>query len=566
MSEQKKCKNCGEEFEISDEDLEFYQKMTIETGDKRFSIPSPTFCPSCRSQRRLAYRNDRTLYKGKCAMTGEEAITMFNPERGYTIYEAKSWWSDKWDPLTFGIDYDESKSVFEQYKELQKKVPRFNLFNVDSENCDYVNYAPHCKNCYLLFGSWFNENCYYGQTLNECKDSFDSTFLDKSELCYGCIDSDSSYSAIHCQNCSNTRESVLCFDCHDVSNCLYCYNLKNKQYHINNKPATKEEYEAERKKLSSYLYLKQKEVEFAEEVKNVVLHKFYVGLNNENVSGNFIFNCKNTKRSFSVYRNEDVAYCARMLEGKDSYDFDGGGKSELTLENMSNDFSYLSIGCTTCEHMKGTHYSDLCFNCENCFGCVGLRKKQYCILNKQYTKDEYEKLLAQIIERMISDGEWGEFPPVKNSPFALNETMAQEYFPITKEEAVSKGYNWQEIQLESDSSHSKEEIPDDIKDVDVSILQKVLTCEESGRSFKIIPHELDYLKKMGLPIPRLHPDERHNLRMQKRNPRQLWKRQCMCEETGHNHQGKCPKEFETTYAPDRKEKVYCEVCYQKSII
>ena len=87
---------------------------------------------------------------------------MYNPEYGFTVYDQEEWWSDKWDPLEYGRNFNFDRSFFEQFSELQKEVPRFNVFNKDSINCDYVNYAPHNKNCYLLFGSWFSENCMYG--------------------------------------------------------------------------------------------------------------------------------------------------------------------------------------------------------------------------------------------------------------------------------------------------------------------------------------------------------------------------------------------------------------------
>ena len=555
MADIKNCKQCSKQFALDDDDLSFYKKMTVKIAEKEFIIPSPTLCPTCRSQRRLAFRNDRSLYKSKSDLSGADLITMYNPDYGYKVYEYKEWWSDLWNPLDSGIDFDPNKSFFAQYKDLQLKVPRFNLFNADTENCDYVNYAPHCKNCYLLFGSWFNENCHYGQTLSESKDSLDCAFLVKSELCYECIDTNDSYNAMYCQNCDTTRESVLCYDCRDVKNCLYCYNLRNKEYYIGNLPASKEEYEAEREKLKSFSYLGQKRKEFAHKVKDSAKHRCYTGTNNDNVSGNFIFNCKNTKRCFSTYNDENIAFCARMLDAKDAYDFDGGGKSELVLENMSNDFSYFSIGCTTCEHMKNSHYCDLCFNCTDCFGCVGLRQKQYCILNKQYTKEEYEKKLVGVIDKMAVDKEWGEFPPVKNSQFAFNKTMAYEYFPITREEAENRGWKWEE-KLEESRPSEKVDIPDNIKDADIQILNKVLTCEKSGRAYKIIPHELDFLKKIGIPIPRMHPDERHLLRMSCRAPRQLFDRNC----------SKCKKELHTSYNEDLAKTVYCEKCYEEEIL
>lgn len=100
-----------------------------------------------------------------------------------------------------------------------------------------------------------------------------------------------------------------------------------------------------------------------------------------------------------------------------------------------------------------------------------------------------------------------------------------------------------------------EKLPDDIKDIPDDILNWAIKCKESGRPFKIQKAELEFYRKMNLPIPHFHPDIRHKNRMQKRNPRKLWKRNC----------AECSIEIETTYAPDRPEKVLCEECYLKII-
>jgi predicted metalloendopeptidase len=39
---------------------------------------------------------------------------------------------------------------------------------------------------------------------------------------------------------------------------------------------------------------------------------------------------------------------------------------------------------------------------------------------------------------------YGEFFPSELSPFCYNETIAQEYFPLTKEQAIKQGYKWKE--------------------------------------------------------------------------------------------------------------------------
>ena len=199
--------------------------------------------------------------------------------------------------------------------------------------------------------------------------------------------------------------------------------------------------------------------------------------------------------------------------------------------------------------------------CQNCFGCSGLKHAQYCILNKQYTKEEYESLAPQIIEKMIADGEWGEFFPPSLSPFGYNETVAMEYYPLTKEEAVSKGFHWSDFEPPPPkvekilNQDQMKKLPDNIKDIPDDILNWALTCEVTGKPYRIIKQELAFYREHNLPIPRRHPDQRHKDRMNLRNPRKLWNRTCM----------KCTKPIQTTYSPDRPEIVYCEDCYLKEV-
>jgi hypothetical protein len=79
---------------------------------------------------------------------------------------------------------------------------------------------------------------------------------------------------------------------------------------------------------------------------------------------------------------------------------------------------------------------------KNIFLSTGIVGKEYCVMNVAYGKHEYETLCGQIIDHMISTGEWGEFLPHRLSPFSYNESMAQEYFPMTKEGVISQGWSW----------------------------------------------------------------------------------------------------------------------------
>jgi hypothetical protein len=194
---------------------------------------------------------------------------------------------------------------------------------------------------------------------------------------------------------------------------------------------------------------------------------------------------------------------------------------------------------------------------------------------------------------------YGEFFPPELSPFAYNETIAQEYFPLTKEQALAQGYRWKDPEERNiKPDYYTKDLPDHIKDVKDDILGKIIQCahsqvkedgsleancnEQCTTAFKIIPQELEFYRRMNLPLPRLCPNCRHFQRLKQRNPLKLWHRKCQCQgtygqnpnnsniyqnQTTHFHQNKpCSNEFYTSYAPDRPEIVYCDKCYNKELL
>ncbi|MCX6721031.1 MAG: hypothetical protein NT026_00265, partial [Candidatus Staskawiczbacteria bacterium] len=129
--ETRQCQNCKQDFVIEPEDFDFYEKM---------KVPAPTFCPECRIVRRMTWRNERTLYHRKCDATQKDIITMFAPEQPLVVYERDYWWSDKWDQLASGRDYDFLKPFFQQFRELFEKAPLPNLANSNTRNSEYGNH------------------------------------------------------------------------------------------------------------------------------------------------------------------------------------------------------------------------------------------------------------------------------------------------------------------------------------------------------------------------------------------------------------------------------------------
>ncbi len=407
----------------------------------------------------------------------------------------------------------------------------------------------------------------------------DSLVLSNSELCYEVIASNKCYNVTHSQNLEGCNNSSFLFECRGCSDCFGCVNLRNQSYHIFNEPYSREKYleKVNEFNIGSYKNFKEIEKNF-KDLKQKAIQKYANIVNSPNCTGDNIVNSYNSKNCFDLYGEvrdcKFIQNCAKFL--KDSYDGYGVGSSaDLTYEVFDTGVqgSRLCFGAV----VYGGHdvyYSYNCHGSQNCFACVGLRSKSYCIFNKQYTKDEYESLVPKIIKHMNEMSyvdakgrtyKYGEFFPSDLSPFAYNETIAQEYFSLTKEEVLKQGYKWREKDGRSYQMDIKNEnIPDDIKEVGESIIGKVIECEHKGtcneqctEAFKLIPDKLQFYKRMNLPLPRICPNCRHYERLGKRNPMKLWLRKCMKEG--------CQNEFETSYAPYRSETVYCERCYQQEV-
>lgn len=564
----KTCKQCGNNFKVEKEDLEFYDKISPTFAGKKYQIPAPCFCPDCRQQRRLAWRGERNFYNRTCDSCGKNIITVFAPDDSYKIFCPDCWWSDKWETKDYAKELDFTKPFFKQFEELLKTVPILSSWNINNENSEYNNNISFSKNCYLISSSNHDEECYYGYYLNDSKDCLDNTYLKKSELMYECIECIDCYNLKYSQNCTNCKDSWFLKNCISCTNCFGSANLRHKEYYFLNQQLSKEEYE---KKMAEFHSGNLKDVQ--EMIKLVNDHqqkfpsKFMTGEQNENVTGNGIFQSKNALSCFDSVKIEDSKYCYQMQEAKNCYDMMTWGRpAEYVYECMAvGGNAYMNGFTAISQESSNNYYCYLSMFSKNLFGCVSIKKGEYCILNKQYSKEEYEQLIPKIIEHMKSTGEWGEFFPTSISPFAYNEALSNDFMSLTKEEALKQGHKWKDID-KKEYQPQIYQVPADISEIDQKIVKEILACKLCGKNYKIIPQEFVFYKTHKLAIPEICPSCRHLARMKKRNPRHLWHRDCMCEETGHNHEGKCKNEFETTYAPDRPEKVYCESCYQKSVL
>ena len=579
--ETKQCQNCKKDFVIEPDDFAFYEKM---------KVPAPTFCPDCRMVRRLMIRNEHTLYKRKCAAPGhnEDVISIYSPDKKCVAYDQKFWWGDKWDPSEFGLEYDFNMPFFLQFRKLWEIVPLSAVSNSNAVNSDYCNVADQSKDSYMVSGCFKIEKTLYSNRVYETKDSADLYACFRDELCYEDVYCNDSYRLFFSKQCLNCMDSWFLYDCRSCSHCFGCTNLRNKQYCIWNKQYSKEEYFSKIKDfgLTSAKNISLLKEQF-DELYLKAIHKYARILKSVNSTGDQLENVKNCKMCFDLTEGaEDCKYSHwGGIQTSDSYDSGPGigGSAELMYEAVDTGINSSNIAFTNVVYgSRNVQYSLFCHDCVDVFGCISLRNKKNCILNKQYSEDEYKALLPKIKKQMDDmpyvDAKgrvykYGEFFPFELAPFAYNESIARDYFPITKAQAIERGYPWHDQEERKyNITLQSGQIPDTISTVENDILNQVIGCDHAGKcdhqcttAFKLTREELDFYRRMNLPVPKLCPSCRHYERLAQRNPMKLWHRQCMCDKNHAHHSGRCPNEFETSYAPDRPEIVYCEQCYNAEV-
>ena len=211
---------------------------------------------------------------------------------------------------------------------------------------------------------------------------------------------------------------------------------------------------------------------------------------------------------------EDCRYVLNSRDVKDSYDFFAYGmETALCYECVTIAHCYELKFCNYCMRSSYLQYCDTCWGCENCFGCIGLKDGKYCIFNKQYSKEEYELLMPQIVEHMkktpYGNGEpaslrfaveYGSFFHEKFSIFPYEDTLAQDYFShSTQEKDV----------LMPEGVLSLDTLPDLVSDTDFSIAQNIYFCSSEKKPFKFQKRELEFYKKTGVAVPRVSFEQRY---------------------------------------------------------
>ncbi len=514
------------------------------------------------------------MFYRNCEECGKRTLSTYPPTQNIKVYCQPCWWSDKWDGTEYAMDYDPNRNFFEQLKELSDKTPYDALETtyLTLKDCEYTNATAYSKNCILAIWADYCENVCFSSFLNGVKDTADSLRIKDSELCYESIGQNKAYRVFYSQECDSCADVWFSRNCYGCTNCVGCVNLSGASYKIFNVQYSKDQYFEKLKELAlntrSGIEKLKKEIE-------VFWKKFpyraYTGNTlNLNVTGEYVYESKNSKELYLCSGMENSKYCqlVSVPSVKDTFDYSGWGNNvELTYEsaNVGDNVGNVKFSLFCFPEVLNTEYSLWCVAPKNNFGCVNLKRKSYSILNKQYPKEEYEKLREKIIQDLKNNPytdeqgrkySYGEFFFPAFNKYAYNNSNANKFFHKTKDEALAQGYFWNdEAEQKTDADFKASELPETIQEVDASILNKVIACGICDRKYKIAGLEFDLLRKMNMPLPNACVKCRDDARFKKLQMPGLYDRSCL----------KCSKSIKTSYAPDRPEIVYCEKCYQQEV-
>ncbi|MFA6999569.1 MAG: hypothetical protein WC241_00460 [Candidatus Paceibacterota bacterium] len=547
-------KYCEGKFDITKEDIEFL---------KMLRVPAPNYCPTCRRMNRFAFVNSINLYKrdNNAPGKGNKIISFVPPASPLIVYDLDSYIKN-FDSYEYSTIYDESKTFFDQFWSLRLKVPQPAIIRDPSSiNSEYSINGRDLKNGYYVSGGWRSENLWYCNTVTDSRNVMDSLFVNFGENSYEIVSCEKCYNSKYLYFSDNCINSNFLYDCNNCTDCFCCVNIRNKSNCIFNVQYTKEEY----KKQISEINLKSRKsineikTEFWDFVKlqpiRAERHERV-----KNVSGTNIADSKDCHDVFDTVKSTHILHCGNVIANHDSMDANVSGGSErlyntIAVGSKSSNvkFSFASKFITESEFLIN------CRNVNNCFACIGLDNKNYCIFNRQYEKDEYYKELDKVKYSFLEKGEYGDFFPLSFSTFAYNGSTSDFIFPLNKEEVDKVDGLWQS-ETESNAVGmdlvASEDIPDNIDDVDNSILSKALVCKETGKPFRITESELEFYRVHSIPLPDIHQIKRIKDRYKYLGNYRMNSDIC----------NMCRKNIITMYNSKDGWNLYCDDCYKREIL
>ncbi len=543
------CKITGKKFFVSELEQDLRNK---------FGAELPDIHPDERMRHLMTFQNSCFLYLVRCSLCKKSTLSMWGENPPFPVYCQECYRSDNWKPQELIVD--PSRSFFDQFQELVNKSPHpARTLNEPIENSDYCNAATGLKNCYMSFEIGLAENCFYCHRTQYAKNCIDISLNQGGEFLYECLACTNSYQVRWSEFAVSCSDSMFLYDCVNCTSCAFSTGLRHKSFVFMNEQLTEDAYKKKMHELNTGSYEKLQEYKKQyEKLKSSYPKKNIIGLNNENVSGNIIYNCKNVENSWDARNSENIINTIAMWDTKDLLDVDTYGfgaeliHSSVAAGGQVSNMQYCS-DCYTNNY--NIMYSFGVTASHDCFGCAYGKNMQHSILNKEYSPEEYNVLREKIISEMKKRGEYGKMFTKQLVPFPYNLSTAYLNMPLTQQQAEKMGYLWVERKIPHIPDEQVLHAQDDIHDISWEDVEgKYIVCAKSQRPFKIIRQEFDFYKKFNIPLPRLHPE----IRLLQRYPRDIFFQlhETVCK--------KCNTKVLTSMPVN--DAVLCDTCYREKFV
>ncbi len=417
-------------------------------------------------------------------------------------------------------------NFLEQFGRLLVESPRYNLKQVQVENCGYADTAVKSKDCYFSFGAFYCEDVLYSRYSRKCVDCCDIAICFACEGCVGCSDCNNCYGLANCTDCSNCESCYFCEDCYGCKNCFGCVGQYQAQYRIFNQQYTEVDYQnfiAQWPTNVNVKHIQDKLKELHNLTPRIALHHFRV----EDSTGDHLSECVNCYECYDSFLTEDCFYCIETNGNKNCADLTVCFENELCYSCVHSPLCYNSNFLL---HVDGAIDSELCAyskNLKNCFGCVYLADKEFYILNLPVDKTIYFQRVEEIKSELITKGFYN------MRAFFQTEYEDQRYL----EESERAIEPTSEVVM---------------GDNNTSLCCKNAACK---KPFRVIAQEAKFYENKLLPLPEHCPTCRHRERMALRSERKLYRRNCGC----------CKESILTTYPPEASYTIYCQKCFWENI-
>ncbi len=481
-------------------DLQYRQKKI---QDKRKQTPWREFVRDVCSRYQVGlYKNNNTMSRFP------------DPQRSGPVYAPEVYRKNYLDSPG-QTDVQDWVSFFEQLQKFFISVPKMALLDYGiNENVSYADTIYGAKNAYISISVWdtaeniLYSNMVFGNCYNIVNSAVISSFSENVFTTMVAVNSQFVYYSRYIYNSQHIWFSTNLIGCKE---CLFCSELENQSYCIHNISYTLEEYTTKKEEI---LYQKEK------------FNTWFSALSSRAVD-RVVNNCNGNGVSFSE-NIENWYFISRVQNGRNIFCGDGSPLSEnvydvVDIAKVDDAYAWMWVwqnashmycwaNASTCYNVYYSYFMD---TCSFCLGCIWLKNKEFCIFNKQYTKEERHAKVDEIFEQMDSDNVLGNFFPANMNPFYFNDTLAYLIDPsFSKEEITKLGYLRRNesvkvdipvgAQLVQASDVSKyESFIDAKRHIDPSILDKIITDTE-WNYYRVVKMEYDFLLKHGLPIPRTH--------------------------------------------------------------